>query len=208
MVIVEMCRPRPGPGHSASTSSAAEARGKRRLPVNYLASCTQLRPSWTWTPTTDRDALASREKWVVEGIFLYGIEPLLERADLIVWLDLPARTAQRRIVVRHFYLSCRRRNRRRGLRLLATFVTGMRGYYDKPALKPTSATDWDALGPRPDTAPLGALPGEGRPPSPSPRRAEVPLRGVHLTHQGPTAGSARSCGIRSNACTTTIFDVL
>ena len=97
-------------------------------------------------PTTDRDALASREKWVVEGIFLYGIEPLLERADLIVWLDLPARTAQRRIVVRHFYLSCRRQNRHRGLRLLATFVTGMRGYYDKPAREPTSATDWDALG--------------------------------------------------------------
>jgi energy-coupling factor transporter ATP-binding protein EcfA2 len=45
-------------------------------------------------PTTDRDALAARDEWVVEGIFLYGIEPLLERAGLIVWLDLPARIAQ------------------------------------------------------------------------------------------------------------------
>jgi MoxR-like ATPase len=96
-------------------------------------------------PTTDRFALAGREEWVVEGIFLYGIEPLLDRADLIVWLDLPARTAQRRIVARHLYLSCRRQNRHRGLRRLSAFVSGMRGYYDKPAREPLSATDWDAL---------------------------------------------------------------
>ena len=66
-------------------------------------------------------------------------------ADLIMWLDLPARIAQRRIVIRHFYLSCRRQNRHRGLRRLAAFVSGMRGCYDKPARETTSATDWHAL---------------------------------------------------------------
>lgn len=96
-------------------------------------------------PTTARHALAGTEEWIVEGIFLYGIDPLLERADLIVWLDLPARVAQRRIVVRHFYLSCRRQNRHRGLRRLVAFVRGMRRYYDRPARELTSATDWDAL---------------------------------------------------------------
>jgi MoxR-like ATPase len=96
-------------------------------------------------PNSDRDALAGREEWTVEGIFLYGIEPLLQRAELIVWLDLPARIAQRRIVVRHFYLSCRRQNRHRGIRRLVAFVRNMRSYYDRPAREPTSATDWEAL---------------------------------------------------------------
>ena len=64
---------------------------------------------------------------------------------MVVWLDLPARIAQQRIVVRHFCLSCRRRNRHRGLRLLGTFVSGMCGYYDKPAREPTSATYSDDL---------------------------------------------------------------
>ena len=96
-------------------------------------------------PAGDRDALAGREEWIVEGIFLYGIDPLLKSADVIVWLDLPARIAQRRIVVRHFYLSCRRQNRHRGLRRLLTFVRSMRGYYGGLAREPTSATDWGAL---------------------------------------------------------------
>jgi adenylate kinase family enzyme len=96
-------------------------------------------------PTSDREALARREEWIVEGIFLYGIDPLLRRADLIVWLDLPARIAQRRIVVRHFYLSCRRRNPHRGLRRLVAFVRSMQGYYHRPAREPQSATDWEAL---------------------------------------------------------------
>ena len=143
MVIVEMCRPRPGPGPRASTSSAAEARGKRRLPVNYLASCTQLRPSWTWTqPLTG----TPREPGEVGR---RGYLPLRDRAAPGTGRPErvarpPARTAQRRIVVRHFYLSCR------GETAIVVFVLlpprpGMRGYYNKPALEPTSATDWDAL---------------------------------------------------------------
>ena len=96
-------------------------------------------------PGCDRSTIAARERWIVEGIFLYDIDSLLERADLIVWLDLPRRLAQRRIVTRHVRLSLLRRNRHPGLRKLIWFVQGMRTYYDKPAREPTSPTDWDAL---------------------------------------------------------------
>ena len=96
-------------------------------------------------PFIDRESIAARERWVVEGIFLFDIEPLLQRADVIVWLDLPRRIAQRRIVVRHFWLSARRRNRYRGLRTLIAFVRSMETYYEKPAREPAAADDWDAL---------------------------------------------------------------
>lgn len=96
-------------------------------------------------PFADRAELAARDSWVVEGIFLYDIAPLLERADLVVWLDLPARVAQRRIVTRHFKLSLLGRNRYPGLRRMARFVRSMSSYYVKPAVEPVAADDWGAL---------------------------------------------------------------
>jgi len=96
-------------------------------------------------PYADRAALAEADAWVVEGIFLYGIEPLLSRADTIVWLDLPRHVAQRRIVTRHLRLSIQGRNRHKGLRRLTGFVRSMRHYYVKEAREPLAADDWDAL---------------------------------------------------------------
>lgn len=96
-------------------------------------------------PRADRAAIADADAWVVEGIFLYDIEPLLERANTILWLDLPKRVAQRRIVSRHLRLSVLRRNRYKGIRLLWRFVRSMRHYYIKPAREPRAADDWDAL---------------------------------------------------------------
>jgi adenylate kinase family enzyme len=96
-------------------------------------------------PFADRAALAAGEEWVVEGIFLYDVEPLLERATTIVWLDLPRRVAQRRIITRHVKLSVLRRNRYKGIRQLVRFARGMRHYYVKPAREPRAADDWDAL---------------------------------------------------------------
>ena len=96
-------------------------------------------------PYGDRAALAQADAWVVEGIFLYEIEPLLRRADTILWLDLPRRVAQRRIVTRHVRLSVQRRNRHKGVRRLLRFVRSMRHYYVKEAREPLAADDWDAL---------------------------------------------------------------
>ena len=93
----------------------------------------------------DRCGLASRDRWVIEGVFLFGIEPLLERADLIIWLDLPLRIARRRIIIRHFWLSLLRSNRHRGLRLLWRFARSLPGYYTEPAREPRAVDDWDAI---------------------------------------------------------------
>jgi uridine kinase len=96
-------------------------------------------------PYADRAALAEGDAWVVEGIFLFDIERLLQRACTIVWLDPPRRVAQRRIVTRHMKLSVQGRNRYKGIRRLVRFVRSMRHYYVKPAREPLAADDWDAL---------------------------------------------------------------
>ena len=93
----------------------------------------------------DRSALAGADRWIIEGIFLYDIRPILERAELIIWLDLPVLTAIRRIIVRHFWLSLLRTNRHRGLRLLWRFVRSTPGYYSEPAREPRAVDDWNAM---------------------------------------------------------------
>ena len=119
--------------------------GKTTL-ARFLARVLDVEPvELDLNPFADRAALAAGDVWVVEGIFLYDIEQLLERACMIVWLDLPRRVAQRRIVSRHVKLSVQRRNRYKGTRRLVRFVRSMRRYYVKPAREPLAADDWDAL---------------------------------------------------------------
>jgi len=96
--------------------------------------------------SVDLDAVSKEPGWVTEGIFLWGIEPLLSRADAVVWLDLPYRVAVRRIVIRHFRLSLRGQNRHRGLRLLWRFAVGSRSYWTtSPGRGPEATDDWGAL---------------------------------------------------------------
>jgi hypothetical protein len=93
----------------------------------------------------DLRALASSPEWISEGIYLYDVEPVLARADVIVWMDLPSRGAMRRIVTRHIRLSVLRKNRHPGFRRMLTFAWGQREYYTGPPRKPLGPTDWDAL---------------------------------------------------------------
>ncbi len=95
--------------------------------------------------SADREALAAGDRWIVEGVYLFDIEPLLRRAELIVWLDLKPRTCIRRIVTRHFWLSATGRNRHRGLRLLWSFARGQPGYYTELAREPTGPRDFEAI---------------------------------------------------------------
>lgn len=59
-------------------------------------------PGWTPRPEFEADVrgVVGQERWVTE--WGYGqVRPLiLERAELVVWLDLPVRTAMRQVVVR------------------------------------------------------------------------------------------------------------
>ena len=92
-----------------------------------------------------QDTLA-KDSWVTEGIYLWQVEPILDAADAVVWLDLPYRTCVRRVVVRHALASARRQNRYRGLRRLWTFAWGSRWYWRTDAPRPPRGpTDWGAL---------------------------------------------------------------
>jgi hypothetical protein len=93
----------------------------------------------------DLDDLAGRPAWIVEGIFVFGVGPLLDHAELIVWLDLPWRVAKRRIVTRHIYLTLVRQNRHRGLRRLVSFLHSQHRYYTQVARQALGPTDWDAI---------------------------------------------------------------
>jgi hypothetical protein len=83
--------------------------------------------------------------WIVEGSYVWQVEPLLERADVIVWLDIPLRYTVGRIVRRHVRLTALRRNPHRGLRLLFRFLRSQPQYFSSPARQPTGPTDWSAL---------------------------------------------------------------
>ncbi|CAN5556575.1 hypothetical protein BH20CHL6_BH20CHL6_06820 [soil metagenome] len=59
--------------------------------------------------------IASQPSWVTEGVHLGWTEPLLEAADVILWLDYaPWPTAARRIVVRFVVDAYREARRRAG----------------------------------------------------------------------------------------------
>jgi hypothetical protein len=88
---------------------------------------------------------ARGSRWVIEGIFVWGTAVWLERADLIVWLDLSWRVACRRILTRHLRLTAAGANPHRGWRLLWQFLRSQRRYYTALAREPAGPTDWDAI---------------------------------------------------------------
>lgn len=70
-------------------------------------------PNWTPRPMfeSDVDEFVERPAWVTEWQYSAVRDRLLDRADLMLWLDLPRRTVMRQIVIR----TLRRRVGRREL---------------------------------------------------------------------------------------------
>lgn len=81
----------------------------------------------------DIAAIATEDAWVAEGSYTGWIDPLARTADVIVWLDVPWRTARYRLISRHAKASLRRRNKHRGLRKLWHFVQYAKSYYTDTA---------------------------------------------------------------------------
>jgi len=82
----------------------------------------------------DAEAIARQPGWITEGIYLDSwCAPLAERADRIVWLDVPWHVAVVRIVGRHVLLSLAGTNRHPGLLKLARFVWATRRFYRAPS---------------------------------------------------------------------------
>src|SRR4051794_39377361 len=79
-----------GPGSGKSTL-ARDLGAKLRLPVHELDAIAYEGPHFQERPLAARlgdvRAIADRPEWIVEGIHLGWTDALLERADVIVWLD-------------------------------------------------------------------------------------------------------------------------
>jgi adenylate kinase family enzyme len=86
----------------------------------------------------DAARIAALPAWVVDCWYMGWTTPLLDRADLIVWLDLPWRIAALRIVLRHLKAELRRNNPHPGWRNLWHFLRSERARYVAP---PSSAKD-------------------------------------------------------------------
>lgn len=80
-----------------------------------------------WAAEAQRISMSDR--WVSDGSYSAWAEPLFQSADLLVWLDIPWRTASYRIVSRHIKATIARNNRFPGLRRLYRFWSWSRGYY-------------------------------------------------------------------------------
>jgi shikimate kinase len=78
-----------------------------------------------------REALrvAETDAWVVEGVYLDWTAPLLESADVIVWVDVPWRVASYRIIARQVKRELRRNNPFPGWRQFHRFWRWTRGWY-------------------------------------------------------------------------------
>jgi adenylate kinase family enzyme len=73
--------------------------------------------------------LAGLEAWVSDGVYFGWARPFIERADIVVWLDVPWRVASFRIVTRHLRLELTRKNRFPGWRRFYSFWRWSARYY-------------------------------------------------------------------------------
>ena len=98
-----------GSGKSTFCRAASEALD---LPYTELDSLFH-GPDWMRRPTFEADvaALAAQPRWVVEWQYRDVRSLLVDRADTMLWLDLPRRAQMRQIIVR----TVRRRLRREEL---------------------------------------------------------------------------------------------
>lgn len=106
----------PGVGKSAFASRIAAARG---LELHHLDETAFEGPEFIVRSqdVTSHAArtFAAEPRWVTEGIFVGWVDPLFERADVIVWLDhLSWSQAARRIARRWFGQALREPVNRRG----------------------------------------------------------------------------------------------
>ena len=88
------------------------------------------------------DKIVAQPNWITEGVYLWWIDPLLEQADLIIWLDIPYPVTSWRIIKRHIRASLRGNNPHAGLKNLVTFLIGVGEYnYRKHPVTPAGPDD-------------------------------------------------------------------
>ena len=96
-----------GPAGAGKSALAVELGRRTGLPIVHL-DVLFWREAWAPAPRDearhDLAAAASEDRWIIEGNFLPDDpaehDPRLERADTVIFLDLPRRTCLRRVLVR------------------------------------------------------------------------------------------------------------
>jgi adenylate kinase family enzyme len=74
------------------------------------------------------EKLSKNSSWITEGIYVDWTQKLLERADLIVWLDLPySKTFFR--VIKRFIVHKVRGDETHGIKNTVKFIWNLRKYY-------------------------------------------------------------------------------
>lgn len=73
--------------------------------------------------------IANEPDWLVEGIYVVLVDPLLAAADIIVLLDVAWHIAAWRIVIRHIFTTLRGTNEYPGLRLLIKLLIYAHAFY-------------------------------------------------------------------------------
>jgi len=103
-------------GKSSFARAIAEAAGVRIWHLDEIAfEGPEFEPRPESETHQEAVAIAEEARWVTEGIFVGWVEPLFERADVIVWLDhLRWSAAVRRISTRWLRQAIREPASRRG----------------------------------------------------------------------------------------------
>ncbi|WP_030773473.1 adenylate kinase [Streptomyces sp. NRRL F-2664] len=97
-------------GAGKSTLARALGRGLD-LPYHEVDALHFCGPQWQVSPTYAQDTarIAAGERWVLDGQGPAAVRDLMwERADTVVWLDLPRRVVMRRVLLRSLRRSLRR----------------------------------------------------------------------------------------------------
>jgi GTPase SAR1 family protein len=85
-----------GPSGAGKTTLAGQLGQRLGLPVYDLDHIAFTDTHWTIRPRPEKarrvEEILQRQGWIVEGGHLGWTEPLLDAADIIIWLDIPLMT--------------------------------------------------------------------------------------------------------------------
>jgi adenylate kinase family enzyme len=138
----------PGAGKSSFAAAVADCRSLR---LHHLDELAFAGPDFDPRPDdvirAEVQALAEEGRWVAEGIFVGWVEPLFERADVIVWLDhVTWLQAARRIAARWFSGAVRESSLRRGTERFFRFHDYARNLRHLVRVLATSREYWTNAG--------------------------------------------------------------
>lgn len=68
---------------------------------DYFWKCNKFKKSYSHKRIlTNVKNLALKESWVIEGVYSHLVEPILHRADIFVWIDLPLQVCINNLISR------------------------------------------------------------------------------------------------------------